>query len=290
MTLTILISNFTKELFMRIPYFNTLFQRCFRIVILFPSLIVLFALLFSSCFIAKPTYIFKEIVKDTIIHRNPDTDTQLKIQKNDLLSITISSLNPVEDATFNNITGSLSLGSKDGSANSGYTVNEEGNIYLHKLGTILVAGSTRKELKNKLEKELLPFLKDPIVTVNFGNHFITVIGEVGSAQIINMPAEKISLIDAIALSGNATPNANFKNLMVIRETATTKEFKRLNLENKSIFSSPWYYLQPKDILVIKPFEEKIIGEQRRISNQQLFATLFSGISLVLIILDRILRR
>ena len=78
--------------------------------------------------------------------------------------------------------------------------------------------------------------------------------------------------------------------MVIRETATTKEFKRLNLENKSIFSSPWYYLQPKDILVIKPYEEKIIGEQRRVSNQQFFATLLSGISLALIILDRILRR
>ena len=275
---------------MSIANFYSRIRGCIYTFITFPVIIILSALTFTSCFIAKPTYIFKDITSDTIIKRLPDTDHQLKIQKNDVLNLTISSLNPLEDIFFNSSTASSSGTSKDAGAGSGYLVNEDGNIYLHKLGTIMVAGSTRKELKLKLEKDLLPFLKDPIVSISFGNHFITVMGEVGSSQIVNMPAEKISLIDAIALSGNASPNADFKKLMVIRETATTKEFKQLNLENKSIFTSPWYYLQPKDILVIKPYEEKIRTEQKRIRNQQLYATILSSISLALIILDRILRR
>ena len=275
---------------MSIANFYSRIRGCIYTFITFPVIIILSALTFTSCFIAKPTYIFKDITSDTIIKRLPDTDHQLKIQKNDVLNLTISSLNPLEDIFFNSSTASSSGTSKDAGAGSGYLVNEDGNIYLHKLGTIMVAGSTRKELKLKLEKDLLPFLKDPIVSISFGNHFITVMGEVGSSQIVNMPAEKISLIDAIAISGNASPNANFKNLMVIRETPTSKEFKQLNLENKSIFTSPWYYLQPKDILVIKPYEEKIRTEQKRIRNQQLYATILSSISLALIILDRILRR
>ena len=275
---------------MSIPNFYSRIRGCIYTFISFSVVILLSALTFTSCFIAKPSYIFKDITTDTIIKRIPESNIQLKIQKNDVLNLTISSLNPLEDAFFNSSTSSVAGSAKETGTGSGYVVNEDGNIYLHKLGTIMVAGSTRKELKLKLETDLLPFLKDPIVSVNFGNHFITVLGEVGSTQIVNMPAEKISLIDAIALSGNASPNANFKNLMVIRETATTKEFKQLNLENKSIFTSPWYYLQPKDVLVIKPYDQKIRIEQKRTRNQQMFATLLSSISLVLIILDRILRR
>ena len=271
------------------PNYYSRIRGCIYTFITFSSVIFLFALTFTSCYIAKPSYIFKDITSDTIIKRSHTTDIQLKIQKNDILNLTISSLNPLEDIFFNSSTAS-STGTKDVGVSSGYLVNEDGNIFLHKLGVILVAGSTRQELKLKLEKELLPFLKDPIVTVNFGNHFITVLGEVGTSQIVNMPAEKISIIDAIALSGNANPNADFKKLMVIRETATTKEFKHLNLENKSIFTSPWYYLQPKDILVLNPYEEKIRTEQKRIRNQQLYATILASISLALIILDRILRR
>ena len=275
---------------MRITYFNSPCKSCLYTLTTCTIFLFLSTAIFSSCFIAKPSYIFKEIIKDTVIHIATNDGTQLKIQKNDLLNITISSLNTLEDATFNSTTVSLSSGSKDGGGALGHLVNEEGNIYLHKLGTIMVAGSTRKELKIKLENDLSPFLKDPIVTVNFGNHFITVLGETGSTQMVNMPAEKMSLIDAIVVSGNAGLNANFKNLLVIRETSNAKEFKQINLENKSIFTSSWYYLLPKDILVIKPDEDKIMGEQKKSRNMLVYSTILSGISFCLFILDRILRR
>ncbi len=275
---------------MRILYFNTDFKKHSCTIRWFSIIILLYSLLFPSCFIAKPSYIFKDIKKDTLINHTSAADTQLKIIKYDVLNISISSLNPLEDVIFNSITSSLAPGSKDAVANAGYVVNDEGNIYLHKLGKILVAGSTRKEIKLQLEQALSPFLKDPIVTVNFGNHFITVLGETGSSQIINMPQEKISLIDAIALSGNTSPTANFKNVMVIRETAHSKEFKQLNLENKSIFTSPWYYLLPKDILVIKPDEENMVGEQKKTRNMLFYTTFLSGISFLVLILDRLLRR
>jgi polysaccharide export outer membrane protein len=261
-------------------YFFTIFKLC--VIVIFP------AVFYTSCTVSKPTYVFKDIKKDTVIHGFTDTDVELKIQKNDILNLTISSLNPSEDMLFNSAMGA-GAGKTDGGG-AGYLVGLEGNIYMHKLGTIMVAGLTRKELKIQLEKELLPYLKDPIVTVSFANHFITVMGEAGSSQKLNMPAEKISLIDAIAVSGHVSANGTLKDVMVIRETPGAKEFKHLNLENESIFTSPWYYLQPKDILVINPDVDKIYKDLRRTRNLQLYTTFISVLSITFIIMDRIIKK
>lgn len=235
----------------------------------------------SSCKIYQPAYYFKDITRDTIIQGFISNDLQLKIQPNDLLSIAISSLSAEEDGLFNK---SLSAGE----AKSGYQVSTDGYIYLHKLGKISVTGFTRKELKNKLEQDLLPFLKDPIVTVNFANHRVTVLGD-GSSQVVEMPDEKISLLEVMAKGGGVNANSQLNNIMIIRETSNAKQVKHLNLQDPSIFTSPWYYLQPNDIVVVKPNEEKIINEQKRTRNQMYYTTILSGITFVLLILDRITR-
>lgn len=235
----------------------------------------------SSCKIYQPAYYFKDITRDTIIQGFISNDLQLKIQPNDLLAIAISSLSAEEDGLFNK---SLSTGE----AKSGYQVNTDGYIYLHKLGKISVTGFTRKELKNKLEQDLLPFLKDPIVTVNFANHRVTVLGD-GSSQVVEMPDEKISLLEVMAKGGGVNANSQLNNIMIIRETSNAKQVKHLNLQDPSIFTSPWYYLQPNDIVVVKPNEEKIINEQKRTRNQMYYTTILSGITFVLLILDRITR-
>ena len=243
-------------------------------------IICLSAILFSSCTVTKPSYPFKYITRDTVIKSNTDINAELKIEKNDLLNLSISSLNPTEDLFFNSAT---SKEAGTGGA-GGYLVNVEGDIYLHKLGKINVAGITRSDLKMKLEKDLLPYLKDPIVTVSFANHFVTVMGDAGHSQVLNMPAEKIPLIDVIALSGDINEKGTFKNILVIRETPGSKEFKHINLEDQSIFSSPFYYLQPKDILVINPNIEKYYTEERNKRNQMVLTNVLSVISLIVIIM------
>lgn len=235
---------------------------------------------FTSCKTYQPAYYFKDIKRDTVINGFINSDLELKIQKNDLLSISISSLNDLEDGLFNKSVATTG-------AKGGFEVTPDGNIYIHKLGRLSVVGLTRKELKTKLEKDLLPYLKDPIVTVSFANHRVTVLG-LGSSQVIEMPDEKISLLEVMAKSG-ATPDAQLNKLMVIRESANSKQVKHLNLEDPSIFTSPWYYLQPNDIVVVKPNEEKIETEQKRASNQLLYATVLSGISFLFLIIDRIFR-
>ena len=274
---------------MAIPAFGTIAKRnFFKLIHLFGGVILAISLL-SSCAITKPSYIFKDIKKDTTIQGFKDADIELKIQKDDLLNITISSLNPIEDALFNSAMGIAVTPGKSDGVGGGYLVSTDGNIYMHKLGSVLVAGMTTKELKSHIEKELLPYLKDPIATVSFANHFITIMGEAGASQKLNMPSDKISILDVMALSGHVSANASLKDVMVVRETAGAKEFKHLNLENASIITSPWYYLQPKDILVISPDEEKLYTEARRTRNIQLLSTALSLLSITLILLNRFVK-
>ena len=57
-------------------------------------LIILFAVAFSSCKVPQNAYYFKTLKKDTTINSAVNRGMELKIQKNDLLSINISSLKP----------------------------------------------------------------------------------------------------------------------------------------------------------------------------------------------------
>jgi len=170
-----------------------------------------------------------------------------------------------------------------------FAVDQDGNITLHKLGVIKAAGNTRKELAAIIQKDLMPYLKDPVVTVQYLNHKVTVMGEVERPQVINMADEQISVIDAIVTSGDVKQNARRDNILIIREEGNQKKVKILNLEDHSIFSSPWYYLQPNDIVYVVPDEAKRQREERRARFQSNFAIASASISLLVILLDRILR-
>ena len=258
-------------------------------------LFVVFALcLFSSCRIVRPTAYFQTLDKDTSINQFVSKDLESKIVKNDILAISVSSLNKMEDEYYNgaSISSSSSSGSSSAvssgttSRGQGYVVDIDGNIQIHNLGKLHVEGMTRKQLKDSLETSLLPYLKDPIVTVNFSNRRITILGEILKPQVIDMQEEQMSLLDVLALSGDVTPNALKKNILVIRTTPKGKTFKHMNLENESLFKdSSWYYLQSGDIVYVEPNIKKLMDEERIARIQQDVAITSIVITILVLIIE-----
>ena len=241
---------------------------------------------FTSCTTTKNSYYFKTVPRDTTLKSMAAPVAESKIKKNDLLAIGISSLNREEDATYNaaSATGTSSTGTT--AAGSGYLVDMNGNIQLHRLGLVHVEGMTRRELKDKIQKDIQPYLKDAIVTVRYLNHKVSVLGEVVKPQVIPMPEEQLSLFEVLASSGDLSQTGRRDNILIIRETGSGKQLKRINLENHSIFNSEWYYLQPDDVVYVEPNDKKI-KEENRARRQQNISLALSGISLALIILTRI---
>lgn len=245
------------------------------------------ALLFTSCKTPKNAYYFKTLPNDTSINTTIGRFSESTIRKNDQLAINISSLNPDEDKVYNAATFTLS-GAVGGGSPNGYLVDMNGNIQLHRMGNIHAEGMTRRQLKNKIELDIKPYLKDPVVTVRYLNHRVTVIGEVAKPQVISMPEEQLSVLEVLGASGDMTMLGKKDNILIIRETETGKQFKRLNLEDHSIFTSEWYYLKPDDVVYIEPNDNKIT-EEKRARTQQTVALALSGLSLAIIILNSLLR-
>jgi len=222
----------------------------------------------------------------TVVKRNDP----LKIKKTDVLNIGITSLSLQEDAIFSSQPGSKSSGNES-SVSGGYVVDSDGNIHLHKIGKIKAEGLTRADLKSVLERELLPFLKDPVVSVSFANHFVTVLGEVGKPQLLNVPAEDIPILDVMAQSGNVTINAQLNKIMIIRDKGeNTKEIKRINLEDPSIFNSAWYYIQPNDIVVVNPDEKRVVADLKRTRYQQTSTMILQALTTVIIVYQTFFRK
>ena len=250
-------------------------------------LIVLSGITFTSCKTAQKAYYFKTVPRDTTINSAINRVEESRIRKNDMLSINISSLNPAEDMTYNAAAG-ITGSSATAGTTSGYLVDAQGNIQLHKLGMIHVEGMTRAELKNKIQTDIEPYLKDPVVSVRFLNHRVSVLGEVGKPGVIQMPEERLSVLEVLSSSGDVTPSARRDNVLIIRETTQGKQLKRINLEDHSIFNSEWYYLKPDDVVYVEPNERKLT-EEKRTKTQQTVGLILSGVSLAIIILDRIFR-
>ncbi len=212
------------------------------------SIFLAFVILLSSCSSTNKTTYFQNIPNDTTLTNLVSKDFEPKIQKGDLLGITVASLSPENTIIYNapqNAQGPL----------TGYLVDENGDIQFVKLGTLHVEGMTRKELKAKLEKDMTPYLAQAVVAVGFLNRHITMIGGI-SPQIIPMPNDNMTILDAIAASGGISDKGRPDNILVVREKGNSKEFKRLNLTDNSIFYSPYFYMQPNDVVYVEPVKEK----------------------------------
>jgi polysaccharide biosynthesis/export protein len=246
-------------------------------------------LLFSACVNTSKAVYFNNI-QDSEMPAGM-ADIEPLIQKNDLLSISVSSLNPEASKIFNapNITEAEGpdLAGRAMSI-SGYLVNRDGHIQFPFLGSIQAAGLTKKQLKDNIARSLVTkkLLIDPIVNIRYLNFRVTVLGEVGKPTVVHVPSEKITLLEALGLAGDMTIYAKRDNLLLIREEAGKRRVTRLNLHSSDLFTSPYYYLQPNDIVIVEPDKARVATAN---PVRQWLPLIFSGLTVIVIGFDRLTR-
>ncbi|MBS1916840.1 MAG: polysaccharide biosynthesis/export family protein [Bacteroidetes bacterium] len=228
---------------------------------------------------------------DDAVLKTGITASEPVIQKNDLLSITVSSDNPEASAIFNtpnqtSYTSSIIV-AENAVTISGYLVNSDGDIQFPVLGTVHVAGSTKKQVTNMITQQLLDrkLLIDPIVSIRYLNFKVSVLGEVARPGVINIPNEKVTILEALGLAGDLTIYGKRDNVLLIREKENgDKIIKRINLGSEEILSSPYYYLKSNDVIYVEPNKNKIASVSRTVV---LLPVILSGISLLIIAAQRL---
>jgi polysaccharide export outer membrane protein len=171
------------------------------------------------------------------------------ITKNDVLQIGIST---PDGPTTQQLNAPVSLNA--GGAVGGYLVDETGIIKLPLLGPVKAGGLTKRELAALITEQLLEkkLAKDPIVTVRITNYKITVLGEVGHPGVISVPDEHMTLPQALAEAGDLTAFGKRENVLLIREVAGKRLYKRFSLNNDQLFDKEIYNLQNQDIIYVQP--------------------------------------
>lgn len=263
---------------------------------------VVISLFSVSCVDSKKIAYFNNL-RDTVL-RDSGTAFEAVIQKNDLLSITVSSLNPEASYMFNlqnqsaappTLTTSASglpttstNPSAGGMQQLGYLVGDDGSIKFPVIGNIPAAGLTKRQLEKNIASVLTEkkLLVDPIVSIRFLNFRVTVLGEVTRPTTISVANERISILEAIGLAGDLTIYGKRDNVMLVREEGDKKMVRRINLNSGNILTSPYYYLKTNDVVYVEPNKTKIASTSR---TQQLLPIILSGLSFVAIIVTYTLR-
>lgn len=253
-----------------------------------PLLIFLFVIVTSSCTNTRSATYFNDL--DNAEFRTEAESLEPILQENDLLSISVSSLNPEAAEMFNvaNLSATQSsTATGTTSQASGYLVDQEGFIRFPFLGKIKAAGKTKKTLREEitLELENRKLLVEPIVDIRYLNYKVSVLGEVARPSVLTIPNEKVTLLEALGLAGDLTIYARRDNVLLIREENGVKKLTRIDLTTDELFKSPYYYLESNDIIYVEPNKSKVASASR---TSQWLPIIFSSLTLIIIAMDRLI--
>ena len=180
---------------------------------------------------------------------------QYKLQTGDVLSVNVKGVEQDLQNTFNLASGGIGgmvAGDPGTQYINGYSVDENGDIMLTSVGKVRVKGLTLAEATDLCQKRISNFLKEATVSVKLVSFKITVLGEVKRAGVLYVQNTRCNVLEAIGYGGDMTAIANRQRVKLLRQTAQGTEVVLLDLTSTALLSSPYYNLQPNDVLYIEP--------------------------------------
>lgn len=244
---------------------------------------VLLSSLFTSCIPNKDLiYLQNNSTNSNAIEIAQDASKPYRLQTNDILSISIKALDQKLVAMFSpSQTGEQGTSHQD-LYFSGFTVDDHGNIRVPVLGEMNVLGYTLDEIRMRVEKQLLEeYFKaeaNIFVTVKLAGLRYTINGEIGSPGSKVLFQDKVTIMEAIANSGDINLTGNRKQVQIIRKFPHGFETYSLDLTDAQAMNSPYFYIQPNDYILIKPLKQKSWGTGT--TGVQTVATIVSALSLI----------
>lgn len=231
-----------------------------RVLKLFLYSTAVFYLGLTGCTSSKEILYFQNI--DDAELKPLNTEYEAVIKKDDRLTIVVSGPDKLVCAPYNLTLNEISATGSSMSANPetatlSYLVDSNGDIDFPILGKIHVEGMTRNDLVNYLTEEIGKDVKEPIVYVSFRNYKITVLGEVRNPGTYTIESEKINILQALGRAGDLNLTAQRNDILLLREVDGVLTHHRIDLRDKDILESPYFYLQQNDVLYVSPSATRV---------------------------------
>lgn len=210
-----------------------------------------------------------------------------RVQINDLLHINIKTIDPQLTALFQQVESNMQRNQNEQNIFfEGYSVDNHGLIRIPVLGEVKVLGLTVEEIRMKIETKLLEefFNKEVnlFVSVKIAGIRYTINGEVMVPGTKILYTERATILDAVANAGDITMTGDRKNVKIIRQFPTGIEMHTIDLTDKNVIESPYFYLMPNDYILVNPLKQKSWGTGT--TGLQSLTTVISILSLVATVL------
>ncbi len=251
-------------------------------------IIVLAVLASSSCKSRKSIVYFQDddIKKNLLLESSPQ---QLVYKPDDLLTINVSAADADAASPFNlpivsNNTNVLSA--QGGLQMQTYLIDYDGNIEFPVFGKLKMAGLTRTEATAMLTKKIAEYANAPIVNIRLANFTVTIIGEVNSPGTFTIQDERITLVEALGLASDLSIYGKRENVLLIREVEGKKRFARIDLTSVDAVTSPLYYLQQNDVIVVEPNNARVRASTYNQNNSVLISAIGTLTTILAVFLIR----
>ena len=245
------------------------------------SIISFIVLAFVSC-TAPKNYIYLQDKGNTKDSTNKTSNSSVyKIKPKDILYIKTISVDQSTTTSLNSNEQANSITSEIGAYMSSYDVSDSGFVNLPMLGKINVNGLSVDEAQKAIQQKVNFYLKNALVVVKLLSFNITVLGEVMKPGTFPIYKTKINILEAMALAGDLTINGNRTQIKLIKQSEPNNIIN-IDITNKNLLQSDYYYLSPGDIIYVKPNRSKFFG-----TNPFPFATVVSSITTLILILNYI---
>lgn len=220
-------------------------------------------LVLTLCLVLTSCKTYKKInyIQDVRVNSTEQIAENLgiRIQPKDMLSIVVSSKTPELAAVFNLPVVSYQAGSETVSGAGsqrliGYVVDNDGYIDFPILGKIQVSGMTRWELQDDIKERIINqgLMKELVVSVEFMNFKISIMGEVNAPGAYTINGDKVTILEALSMAKDLTIFGKRDGVYVIREEAGTRTTYQIDLRSTRLFDSPAFYLRQNDVIYVEP--------------------------------------
>lgn len=198
----------------------------------------------------------KNLPKDSVLRSRSLTFTEHRIKPGDQLSVNVETLTPDEFNFIKELNPYfLSRNQSFGQQGMlGYFVDKAGGIKFPVLGHVKLIGLTLQEAEEHMVSVLGPLLKDPVVSIRILNYRFVFSGEIN--RVVTAPTPRVSLLEGINLAGGFTELSDRENIKIIRQRGDQVDVLYVDLLNESFVSSPNFWLQQNDIIIIPPLRQR----------------------------------
>jgi polysaccharide biosynthesis/export protein len=216
---------------------------------------------------------------------------EYRLQFNDIIDINIQTVDDLLKSGFNttgptvnNQMGNLA-GQNGGDIYymTGYSVDRKGNIRIPIVGEISVQDKTLDEARAEIEKNLKKFVVTEVyVKVKLGGIRYSALGEFRRPGKFVVLQDRMTILEAVANAGDLTNLAKRDEILLIRQYPDGTKLHRINLNDRQLVGSPYYFIQPNDQIYAEPMKVREVGAgENAAQSLSLFISAITAAALIL---------